>query len=180
MLKYTGVQLDIFTEPEPFLMIESGMRGGITSVSKRKADANNEFVGQFDKDKPRTFISYLDMNNLYGHSMSQVLPRGNFRYLGEAEVAAFDVQQLPDESNTGYIIECDLHYPAHLHDLHNDYPLAPEHLLVEQAMLSPHAQSYAGMKWKPSEKLVPNLRDKTNYVVPVSYTHLTLPTNREV
>jgi len=33
-------------------------------------------------------------------------------------------------------VECDLEYLTHLHDLHNAYPLAPEHLHIDEDMLS--------------------------------------------
>ena len=34
------------------------------------------------------------------------------------------------------ILEVDLEYPPELHQLHNNYPLAPEKLLVKSEMLS--------------------------------------------
>jgi hypothetical protein len=52
-----------------------------------------------------------------------------------------------------------------LHDDHNDYPLAPEHLTVTEDMLSPYALSFDGRLPRPTKKLVPNLMDKTKYVV---------------
>ena len=30
-----------------------------------------------------------------------------------------------------FFVECDIKYPKDLHDLHNDYPLAPEKLVIE-------------------------------------------------
>ena len=45
-------------------------------------------------------------------------------------------------------LEVDLKYPKHLHDLHSDYPLAPEKLTVNKV-----------------QKLIPNLYDKEKYVV---------------
>ena len=35
-----------------------------------------------------------------------------------------------------YFLEVDLAYPDELHELHNDYPLAPEKLAVSSNMLS--------------------------------------------
>ena len=52
-------------------------------------------------------------------------------------------------------LEVDLENPEQLHDLHNDYPLAPERIKI----------------WNV-EKLIPNLNNKTNYVV--HYEHLKL------
>ena len=40
------------------------------------------------------------------------------------------------KNKEGYFIECDLEYPKELHDLHNDYPLAPEKLIVQDDWLS--------------------------------------------
>jgi len=61
------------------------------------------------------------------------------------------------DSNTGYIIECDLGYPAHLHDRHNNYPMAPEHLTVTRDMFSPFALSLLEADprrpWIPTQKL---------------------------
>jgi len=58
------------------------------------------------------------------------LPVGNFRFLDEWEIKTIDLDKVSADSETGYIIECDLQYPIELHDLHNDYPMAPEHLTV--------------------------------------------------
>ena len=36
------------------------------------------------------------------------------------------LMQIKKFSSTGSILEIDLEYPQELHDIHNDYPLAPE------------------------------------------------------
>ena len=60
------------------LMIESGIRGGIVTISHRHAKANNEYMGtEFDPTKDSKFISYLDANNLYGWAMSNNFKRLN-------------------------------------------------------------------------------------------------------
>ena len=47
------------------LMIKSGIRGGIATISHRHAKANNEYMGaEFNPTKDSKFISYLDANNL--------------------------------------------------------------------------------------------------------------------
>jgi len=50
-----------------------------------------------------------------------------------------------------------------LHENHNDYPLAPESLIITEDHLSPYCQSF-NSKHVPSRKLVPNLMNKTKYV----------------
>ena len=57
-------------------------------------------------------------------------------------------QNLDNWKELGYILEVDLEYPKELHDLHNDYPLAPERITVNKV-----------------EKLIPNLEDKKKYIL---------------
>ena len=163
-LKYTDVKLDLLTNPDAYLMIENSMRGGIATISNRHASANNPHVEGYDETKPTTFITYLDANNLYGGAMSEPLPTGNFHFLSQPEIDAFDLSSIPPDGDIGYIVECDLQYPAHLHDLHNDYPMAADHLVVNRDMLSPFVSSLVDKHWKPTQKLVPNLMNKHKYV----------------
>ena len=100
--------------------------------------------------------------------MTFPLPLRDFRFLSNAEIQTLDYLSISDNASTGYILEVDLTYPPHLHDLHNDYPLAVERLTVTPDMLSPRSKFIAerlGRKPTSCEKLVPNLMDKQHYVV---------------
>jgi len=130
-LKLADVKLDLITELDMFLLVENSMRGGISTISRRHAKANNPQVKGYDPSKPMSYITYLDCNNIYGTAMSEPLPVGKFRFLSAEEIAHFDPSSIAPDANTGYFVECDLVYPPHLHDLHFDYPLAPEHLTVK-------------------------------------------------
>ena len=165
-LKHTGETLDLITDPDAYLMIENSMRGGIATISQRYASANNPFVDGYDEDETRRYITYLDANSLYARAQCEPLPVGNFRFLTHDEIEKFDLLSIKADADVGYIIECDLLYPSKLHDAHNDYPLAAEHLTVTYDMLSPYIKSLLDPKkpWKPSKKLIPNLMDKTKYV----------------
>ena len=96
--------------------------------------------------------------------MSQPLPVENFRFLSSDEIADFDLISIPCHGDTGHIVECNLKYPSELRDLHSDYPMAPEHLTVSPDMLSDFCREIKAENWKPMQKLIPNLLDKTNYV----------------
>ena len=66
------------------------------------------------------------------------------------------------------MLEVDLEYPDELHDLHNDYPFAPEKIEINYDMLSDYWKEISGkysIKVGEVKKLVPNLDNKTKYVV---------------
>ncbi len=140
MLKFTGIELDLISDQDMYLMIEKGIRGGVSSIMKRYSKANHKYLGDYDPEKPSQHILYLDANNLYGWAMSKPLPHKNFEWIPD--------DKLKDWKSKPCILEVDLEYPKELHDLHNEYPLAPERLWVNKV-----------------EKLVPNLDDKTKYVL---------------
>ena len=74
------------------------------------------------------------MNNLYGWAMSKYLPYGGFKWL--KNVDEFDAMSISEQSPIGYFLEVDLKYSDELHELRNDYPLAPEKPAVSSNMLS--------------------------------------------
>ena len=103
-------------------MVEKGIRGGVSMITTRHGKANNPYMKEYDPQKPKKDITYLDANNLYGWAMSKPLPTHGFRWMTD--------QELRDWENLPCFLEVDLEYPTHLHDLHNDYILAPERLKV--------------------------------------------------
>ena len=90
-------------------------------------------MNHYDPEKPSTFITYLDKKNLYGWSMSEYLPYEKFKWL--ENIDGFDVMSINEKIDIGYILEVDLEYSKELHELHNDYPLAPEKPAVFSDML---------------------------------------------
>ena len=113
MLKMTGIKLEKISDIDKYLFIEKGLRGGISYIAKRYAKANNKYTKNYDPKKPSTFITYLDMNNLYDWAMCEYLPYGKFKWL--KNVDKFDVNLISKKSSTGYFLEVDLEYPDELH-----------------------------------------------------------------
>ena len=110
----------------------------------------------------QTRISSIWMRIIY---TSQLLPTHGFRFLQPNEIDGLgDVQQLADDAEDGYIFEVDLSYRHHLHDSHDDYPLAIESLEIGRNMYSA-AQQAVFPDTTPQRKVTPNLRDKVKYVV---------------
>ena len=150
MLKMTGVNLELLSNVDMLLMIEKGIRGGISIISNRYGKANNKYMKDFNKKELSKYLMYVDANNLYGCGMSQKLPVHSFKWMSNKEIEnLFNNQIVQVWEKTPCILEVDLIYPEELHDLHNDYPLCPERVECDRGV----------------KKLIPNLRNKNNYVV---------------
>ena len=92
MLKMNVVKLEKISDINKYFFIEKGLRGGISYIAKRYAKVNNKYMNDYDPKKQSTFISYLDMNNLYGWAMSEYLPYEGFKWL--KNVDKFDVMSV--------------------------------------------------------------------------------------
>ena len=168
MLKMTKVELEKISDPDKHIFIEKCMTEGIGYISKRHSEANNEYRPDYDKNKPKVYINYPDMNNLYGDPMSEYLPYGGFKWVKVNNETVNIILNKSSNSLHGYLLEVDLDYPEHLHDYHNDYPMAPEKIKIEDDMLSPYCSEIKkgyDIKAGGINKLAPNLMSKKNYGV---------------
>ena len=130
-LKETKQDLALLKDYDMLMMFEQGIRGGISHISKRYAEANNKYMKDYDETKPSTYIQYLDANNLYGWAMSHKLPTHGFKWIDVNKSKVINILEKKD-TNQGFIFEVDLDYPKTLWESHNDYPLAPEKLKVDK------------------------------------------------
>ena len=73
--------------------------------------------------------------------MSEYFPYEGFKWL--KNIDEFDVMSISEKSPIGYFLEVDLEYPDELHELHNDFPLAPEKFAVSNDMLSNYCKKIA-------------------------------------
>ena len=148
LLKKTEIKLDLLSDVNMILFIEGGIRGGVSMISNRYGKANNKYMENYDPKEESKYITYLDAKNLYGWGMSQKLPYKNFRWVNEKKLIGLNPFQIDANGDTGYILQVDLEYPKELHNLHNDYPLAPENITINKI-----------------DKLTPNLNNKTKYIL---------------
>ena len=131
------------------LMVEKGIRGGITEAVKRYAKANNKHMKDlYNPDELSTYLQYVDANNLYGWAMINNLPTHRFRWKNGEDFTPEKIDELVKKDKRGYLLEVDVKYPKELHENHNELPFLTERMKIGRV-----------------EKLVPNLKDKKGYVV---------------
>ena len=168
MLKMTNIKLELMTDIDMFQFIEKDMHGGVSYIADRYGNANNKYMKEYNEKAPSKYIMYLDTNNLYGWAMIQYLPTGNFKWMTDKEISKIDLGKYKADGKKGLIPEVDLEYPQERHDIHNDYPVAPEKVKVSNNMLSAYCKKIAE-KYNISiglvSKLIPTLRDKKEYVL---------------
>lgn len=190
-LRKTGQELELLRDVDMYLLFSNCIRGGLSMVCKRSSYANNKYLANFDQEKPSKYILYIDANNLYGHAMRNKLPFKDFQWcdvtdkqliskilnssinttmMFEAECETTGRSNINEESEeTGYLLEVDLEYPEELHDIHSDFPLAPEKISRKFSELSPFAQYLCDkldlQGSTNNTKLVATLENKYRYTI---------------
>ena len=168
MLKMTKIDLDLISDIDMQLFIAKGLRGGISYISHRHGKANNKYMRDFNPQEENSYLMYLDANNLYGWAMSQPPPYRDLQWKDFKDPEEIIYDNYHENSNKGIILEVDLEYPEELHDLHNDYPCAPEKIVVTDDMLSDYCRNIKNLHGNSSgnvSKLIPTLNKKTKYVL---------------
>ncbi|XP_050543406.1 uncharacterized protein LOC126906698 [Daktulosphaira vitifoliae] len=151
MLLHTAVKLELISDYEKQIFISRGIRGGMTNSILKYAQANNLKTPNYDAEKPKSEIIYLDVNNLYGWSMSQNLPYAGFRWIDEDhETVLKRVREMDEDSDIGLALEVTVTYPEGKHDMHNEMPFLPEN------RIPPNSKA---------KKLLSTLETKEHYVV---------------
>lgn len=103
--------------------------------------------------------------------MSQQLPIGDYQWIPERTIEqdfntndhqknASKILNLKEDAKIGYIFEVDLHYPAEVHDKHNDFPFCPEKRGIPRITTT--------------DKLLLTFFDKEKYVIHFSMLKLAL------
>jgi hypothetical protein len=169
-LKQSQTSLELILDINQYLLLIEGIRGGLSCVSKRFAQANDPAIPHlFDPSKPTKHILYLDANNLYGKAMMEPLPVGGFCWMERSELDLARILKIKTSASEGCILDCDLEYPSSLHEHHIDFPLAPHKHSVRRQELSKFAREICAkhnLKGSVgSEKLMATFLPRKNYVL---------------
>ena len=158
-LKYTDIKLQTLQDKDLILLIENNIRGGLSSVMGDryvKSDENNT-------------VLYMDATNLYGHSMSQMLPYDELemwhgypdKYWNWLE----EILNTPDDSDFGYFLEVDLKYPDNIKEKTKNFPLCPENKKIDPDKYNDYMKKIKPKNYTKSKKLICDWTDKKKYLV---------------
>ena len=150
---------------------EDGKRGGLCmSFGTRKATANNKYTNGYSGGN-QTYLSYLDMNNLYGKAMCDTLPEYIVGYVNDVSIE--DILGTDNKSEYGYYVKVDVNIRDELKNKCKGYPLFPETRAVEEEWISDFQRKILKdnkRKFnKNSKKLLMTLYDKKDYVCHYRY-----------
>ena len=153
-LKHTNIKLQTLQDKEMILLLENGIRGGITGI----------MGDRHVKSDKNTNILYGDANNFYGFVMSQPLPYNDIKF--ETEIVCLEeILNTPDENDIGYFLEVDLEYPYHIRQKTKLFPFAPENKTVSKNDFGPYMKTIMPKNYVSHKKLVCDWTDKRNYLI---------------
>ena len=133
------------------LQFEKGICGGIATAVYKYGKANNKYMKNYDSTRQRTYLMYVDANNLYGYAMSKKLPVDNFKWETNLTIFTEDfIKNYDEESDIGYLLFVDVIYPKNLREKHKYLPFLPEKV-----------------KRNKVTKLTCEITDKNNYSVSI-------------
>ena len=171
MLKYTKCQPDYVYNPDIYYFLKKGIRGGISMIPHRKFHANNPLLSNFNPEKKIWYIIYIDANSLYSSIMNMKLPYKNLEWVNLKTTNLNSIENLiklyNNTDDIGYFLEVDLQYPLEIKEKTKYFPLAPEHKIVTNEMLSPFSKMLKkkiDAKNDKIPKLLSTQYDKIKYI----------------
>ena len=112
------------------LMVEKGIRCGITQSVKRYAKTNNKYVKDlYNLEEESIYLQYLDANNLYRWAMLQNLPTHELLWKKE-NFTRENIDEIVKKDKRRYLLEVDGKYPKELHKNHNELPFLIEKIKI--------------------------------------------------
>ena len=153
-LKSTDIKLQTLQDKDLILFLENYIRGGISSVM------GDRYV-KFDENKK---ILYMDATNLYGHSMSQMLPYDGIEmWHGDPDKSwnwLDEILNTPDDKEIGYFLEVDLKYPDDIKQKTKYFPFCPENKKIDPKKYNEYMKSIKPENYTKSKKMICDWSDK--------------------
>ena len=83
-----------------YLLIEKGLRWGISYITKRYREVSNKYMKNYDPTKPSKYIAYLDESNVYDWGMSDYLPYDRSKWLTQEKINNCNLNSIIERSWT--------------------------------------------------------------------------------
>ena len=155
--KYTGRKSQTLQDKDLILTLENNIRGGIGSIMGRR------YV-KSDEDKK---ILYFDANNLYGHSMSQMLPYDEIEMWHchpDLYMDKLEILNTPDDSDIGCFAEVDLRYLDTIKERTKIFPFCPENKVIHKDKYNAYMNKIKPKNYIKAKNLICDWTDKKNYL----------------
>ena len=78
--KKTKVELELLAVIEMPLIVEKGIRDGMSHATQRHAITNNKYMRDYNLNKESSYLKYWDVDNLYGWKILQKLPNDHLQW----------------------------------------------------------------------------------------------------
>ena len=153
-LKYTNIRLQTLQDKDMILLLENGIRGGISGV----------MGDRYVKSDENTNILSFDATNLYGYVMGQCLPYDEIKFKTE-NICLEDILNTPDDNDEGYLLEVDLEYPHNIRQKTKNFPFAPENKTISKDDFGPYMKLIMPKNYVSHKKLICDWTDKKNYLI---------------
>ena len=161
------------------LMTKKGIRGGLTQVIRKHGIANNNYLSDYDSSKKRTYLQYLDANNLHCYDMTKKLPLNGYKWADTAIFTDDFIKNYNDIGDKGYLLEVDVAYPKELHIVQRYLPflqdkMSKRHKEYEYKMSNLVKKAYKkvyktfNITHDPEYKLIATVQEKNKYVMNIS------------
>ena len=175
-LKKTGVKIELLRDIDMILMVEKGIRGGITQAIHRYASANNKYMSNYNSNYPSTFSTYLDANNLYGWAMIRKMPLNNLNWVKNLnKFTTKNIMNYDETTNEkGYLIDVDVEYPRSLEKEHSELPFLaskgekPTCNTQYSRSIQKARKNNNSFLPCPNQKLLTSITDKNRYIVQIT------------
>lgn len=173
MLRMTGVTIELTDNPDFVNFFENNIRGGVSFVGHRfceKTDGPQDpRANAYPHSFERLLMLLVDANNLYSSAQRKKQYIGGLRWMTAKELSTKDWSVYDEDSELDYAVEVDLEVPEELHMQFSSLPLAPEHMDIDETILSPFClkvlRELRHTNKHNSKKLVSTLLPKQRYVV---------------
>jgi len=141
----------------------------ITSCRYIKSNCERLYPSWNGISEERSHCLSIDQNSMYPFCLMGQLPFSDYEWMTEEEINDLNLMKIGDDDEIGYLLDCKIKYPKHLHDRDKNLPFCVTKRRVKKSELSENQKiiwdSFKDDVENPltSEKIIMDLHDKVSY-----------------